>query len=79
MPPEAQEAGRQWLRVGPSASPGAFLPTGALLVAFVLVMNLARVMPLASLGTTLLLASGLYWLWAKKGRPRGIAGAETTE
>jgi hypothetical protein len=52
---------------------------GTLVVAFVLVMNLARVTPLASLGATLLLAAGLYWLWVKNGRPRGIAGAETTE
>jgi hypothetical protein len=52
---------------------------GTLVVAFVLRMNLARVTPLASLGATLLIASGLYWLWVKNGRPRGIAGAETTE
>ena len=52
---------------------------GSLIVAFVLVMNLARVTPIASLGATLLIASGLYWLWTKKGRPRGIAGAEATE
>jgi amino acid transporter len=52
---------------------------GTLVVAFVLVMNLARVTPLASLGATLLIASGLYWLWVKNGRPRGIAGADTTE
>ncbi len=58
------------------------LPTMGLVVlviAFVLMMNLARVTPLASLGATLLIASGLYWLWVKNGRPRGIAGAETTE
>ncbi len=29
--------------------------------------------------TTGLIAGGLYWLWTKKGRPRGIAGAEATE
>jgi amino acid transporter len=52
---------------------------GTLVVAFVLMMNLARVTPLASLGATLLIASGLYWLWVKNGRPRGIAGTETTE
>ncbi len=49
---------------------------GALIVAFVLVMNLARVTPLASLGATLLIAFGLYGLWVRNGRPRGIAGAE---
>ena len=52
---------------------------GSLIVAFVLVMNLARVTPIASLGATLLIAGGLYWLWTKKGRPRGIAGADATE
>jgi hypothetical protein len=52
---------------------------GSLIVAFVLVMNLARVTPIASLGAALLIAVGLYWLWTKKGRPRGIAGAEATE
>jgi amino acid transporter len=52
---------------------------GSLTVAFVLVMNLARVTPIASLGAALLIAVGLYWLWVKKGRPRGITGAEATE
>jgi amino acid transporter len=52
---------------------------GSLIVAFVLVMNLARVTPIVSLGAALLIAGGLYWLWVKKGRPRGIAGAEATE
>jgi hypothetical protein len=44
-----------------------------------LVMNLARVTPLASLGATLLIAFGLYGLWVRNGRPRGIAGAEGDE
>jgi hypothetical protein len=52
---------------------------GSLVVAFVLVMNLARVTPIASLGAALLIAGGLYWLWTRKGRPRGIAGTEATE
>ncbi len=52
---------------------------GALVVAFVLVMNLARVTPIASLVAALLIAVGLYGLWVRKGRPRGIAGAETEE
>jgi len=42
-------------------------------------MNLARVTPIASLVATLLIAVGLYGLWIRKGRPRGIAGAETEE
>ncbi|CAA9424355.1 MAG: Uncharacterized amino acid permease, GabP family [uncultured Rubrobacteraceae bacterium] len=49
---------------------------GALVVGFVLVMNLARVTPLASVAATLLIAAGLYGLWVRNGRPRGIAGAE---
>jgi len=52
---------------------------GALVVTFVLVMNLARVTPIASLVAALLIAIGLYGLWVRKGRPRGIAGAETEE
>jgi amino acid transporter len=52
---------------------------GTLIVAFVLVMNLARVTPIASLGATLLIAFGLYGLWVKNERPRGIAGAEAEE
>jgi len=49
---------------------------GTLVVAFVLVMNLARVTPLASLVATLLIALGLYDLWVRNDRPRGIAGSE---
>ena len=52
---------------------------GTLIVAFVLVMNLARGLPLISLGSALLIAAGLYWLWVRNGRPRGIAGAEDDE
>ena len=52
---------------------------GTLIVAFVLVMNVARVTPLASLGAAILIALGLYWLWVKNERPRGIAGAEAEE
>ncbi len=49
--------------------------TGALIVAFVLVINLARGLPLVSLGAALLIAASLYGLWVKNGRPRGISGA----
>jgi hypothetical protein len=52
---------------------------GSLVVAFVLVMNLARVTPIASLGAALIIAICLYALWVKKGRPRGIAGTEAAE
>lgn len=48
---------------------------GTLIVAFVLVINLARGLPLVSLGTALLIAASLYGLWVKNGRPRGISGA----
>lgn len=52
-----------------------FLPIGALIVDFVLAINLARAAAIVSLGTSLLIALGLYALWVKKGRPRGISGA----
>jgi amino acid transporter len=52
---------------------------GSLVVAFVLVMNLVRVTPIASLGAALVIAIGLYALWVKKGQPRGIAGTEDAE
>ncbi|WP_438484769.1 amino acid permease [Streptomyces sp. S186] len=45
---------------------------GALAVAFVLVANLARGEPIASLAAALLIAGGLYWLWVRAGRPRGV-------
>jgi amino acid transporter len=57
----------------------AFNIVGTLVVAFVLVMNLARVTPIASLGAALIIAIGLYALWVKRGRPHGIAGAEAQE
>ena len=56
---------------------------GALAVAFVLLVNLARGEPIASLAASLLIAGALYRLWIKAGRPRGIhnatAEAETTD
>ena len=52
---------------------------GTLIVAFVLVMNLARVTPIASLGAASVIAIGLYALWVKKGRPHGITCAEAQE
>lgn len=45
---------------------------GALAVAFVLVVNLARGKPIVSLAASLLIAGLLYRLWVKQGRPRGI-------
>ncbi len=49
---------------------------GTLIVGFVLAINLARGLPLISMGASLLIALLLYLLWVRKGRPRGISGAE---
>lgn len=50
---------------------------GALVVAFVLVVDMTRVDADISLAVTLLLAGGLYLAWVRAaGRPRGIARAE---
>lgn len=48
---------------------------GAVAVAFVLVINLARGEPIASLAAALLIAGLLYRLWVKAGRPRGVREA----
>jgi hypothetical protein len=45
-------------------------------VGFTLAINLGRGYPLASLVAALLIAGGLYVLWVRAGRPRGIAEAE---
>jgi len=50
--------------------------TGAVVVAFTLAVNLTRGDPIISLAASLLIAGGLYWVWARAGRPRGIASAE---
>ena len=53
---------------------------GAGVVAFTLVMDLLRGLPVISLAAALLIAGGLYARWARAGRPRGIAAAlERTE
>jgi hypothetical protein len=46
---------------------------GAAVVGFTLVMNLARGWPILSLVVALFIALGLYALWVRAGRPRGIA------
>lgn len=55
---------------------------GTLVVGFTLVMNLLRGWPLVSLAAAFLIASLLFLLWVRAGRPRGIAlavqGAEGT-
>jgi hypothetical protein len=48
---------------------------GAGVVGFTLVMNLARGWPILSLVVALFIALGLYVLWVRAGRPRGIAAA----
>jgi hypothetical protein len=45
---------------------------GAVVVAFTLVVNLARGKPIASLAAALVIAAVLYVLWLRAGRPRGI-------
>lgn len=46
---------------------------GAVVVAFTLVVNLARGWPLVSLGAAMLIAGALYWRWIRAGRPLGIS------
>jgi hypothetical protein len=48
---------------------------GAVAVAFVLAVNLARGEPIASLAASLVIAAVLYRLWVKAGRPRGVRDA----
>jgi hypothetical protein len=48
----------------------------AMVVAFTLVVNLARGYPLISIAATLLIAGILHWRWIKAGRPRGIESVE---
>ena len=45
---------------------------GAVAVGFVLVVNLSRGEPIASLVAAVVIAGVLYRLWVKAGRPRGI-------
>lgn len=47
--------------------------TGALIVFFVLVVNVVRGLPLISLSASLMIALCLYLLWVKSGRPRGVS------
>jgi hypothetical protein len=48
---------------------------GASVVAFTLVINLARGWPLVSLGAAIVIAVALYRLWVRAGRPSGISAA----
>jgi hypothetical protein len=49
---------------------------GAVVVAFTLIVNLARGYPLLAIGGTVLVAAFLYWRWVRAGRPRGIEAIE---
>jgi amino acid transporter len=49
---------------------------GAAVVAFTLVVNLARGYPLLALAGTGLVAGVLQWRWVRAGRPRGIEAVE---
>jgi amino acid transporter len=46
---------------------------GAVLVAFVLALNLQRIDGVVSLAATLLVSLVLWWRWVARGRPTGIA------
>jgi hypothetical protein len=50
--------------------------TAAVVVAFTLVVNLARGYPLISIAGTVLVAGILYWRWIRAGKPRGIDQVE---
>ncbi|WP_197059403.1 APC family permease [Cryobacterium sp. MLB-32] len=45
---------------------------GAVTVAFTLVVNLSRIVPLVSLGASLVLSAALFLIWVHAGRPPGI-------
>jgi hypothetical protein len=47
-------------------------------VAFTLVVNLARGYPLISIAGTILVAGILQYRWIRSGRPRGIEAVERT-
>jgi amino acid transporter len=49
---------------------------GAFVVAFTLVVNLARGYPLLAIAGTVLIAGILHWRWIRAGRPRGIEAIE---
>jgi len=60
---------------------GSRLPTatnllGALVVAFTLIVNLARGYPLLALAGTVIIAGALYWRWVRAGRPADLEEIE---
>jgi hypothetical protein len=50
---------------------------GAAIVAFTLIVNLARGWPLVSLAAAALIAATLWALWVRAGRPEGIRSIES--
>ena len=50
----------------------------AAVVAFTLVVNLARGYPLISIGGTILVGGFLQYRWVRAGKPRGIEAVERT-
>ena len=48
---------------------------GASVVGFTLMVNLTRGFPIVSLLAALAVAGGLYALWVRAGRPRGVSNA----
>jgi hypothetical protein len=51
---------------------------GAAAVSFTLAINVTRGEPIVSIGVALLIAAGLYALWVRSGRPRGIRHVSST-
>lgn len=50
-------------------------------MAFTLIANLSRGLPIVSLAAALIISAVLFWAWIRAGRPRGIrnAAAEAEE
>lgn len=48
---------------------------GVLIVAFTLVVNLLRGLPLVSVAAALTVAALFYWMWVRAGRPQGLHGS----
>jgi hypothetical protein len=52
--------------------------TGTAAVSFTLAVNVVRGEPIISIGAALLIAAGLFALWVRSGRPRGIRHVSST-
>ncbi|MDQ0731061.1 amino acid permease [Arthrobacter sp. B1I2] len=51
---------------------------GVLIVAFTLVVNLLRGLPLFSVAASLVVAGIFYWMWVRAGKPQGLHAARPT-